>query len=144
MISGDVVEQRVRDLHVHVVADGHRFILMHPHVVDGNTVGSDSLLVAKNIDRVSRHCRRLLERTVGLQVSHSHTLRRIVVQHPVRREGVLSLFGGVLALARATTRAVCQAGSLRDDWRRVTVHAGRLTQLGEVHLLRDVVVEDVL
>jgi len=55
---------------------------------------------------------------------------------------MLSVFSGVFAFCRAIV--VCQTGPLRDDRRHITIYARRLTQLGVVHLLGDVVVEDVL
>lgn len=90
------------------------------------------------------HCHRVMlhERITGY-ICHSHTLRCVIIQHPIGRERVLSLLGRVSSLDR-TVAVIYQARSLRNDRSHVAVNAGRLTQLGVIHLLGHMIIQNVL
>lgn len=88
--GGDVTKERVRHLDVDVLGNCCWLVLIHPHVVDRSfDVGLSQIIIAGNSDRVRRrrHRRRRcrlseLPMIVGY-VGHSHTLRGVVVEHPI-------------------------------------------------------------
>lgn len=77
--AGNIIaEDRIRDWDGHIIADGRRFILIHPHVIDGSlgNVADDLFQDVVTGNNVCMHCRRrvvLHERIAGY-IRHSHTL----------------------------------------------------------------------
>lgn len=120
--------------------------MIHPHIINGSLGNVADHLLQDVIARAggcAHRRRRMLHERIAWYIRHPHTLRCIIVQHPVRREGVLPLFSGVSSFDRAAA-VIRQVRSLRHDRGYVAVNARRLTQFGVIHLLGRLVVQDVL
>lgn len=101
-----ITEERIWDWDGHIVADRRWLVLIHPHIIDrGFGDIADDLLqyvVAGNGGCVHRHRVMLHERIAGY-IRHSHTLRCVIIQHPIGRERVLPLLGRVSSFNRTVT-----------------------------------------